>query len=130
MFFGFLLKLLGGGLIQSMIKARQDQLASANETLRIKLQGELDQLNAETERRKLTVALQQSDNQFLLMRLGKGILMLTVGFYWAARIGARLWGIDDYSVIIKNLDAQEYQISMMVLTYWFVSSTVRQIVGR
>ena len=74
MLFGFLLKLLGGGVIQSMINARKDQLASTNETLRIKAGIELNQLNAEQERRKLAVALQQSENQFPLMRLGKAIL--------------------------------------------------------
>ena len=130
MLFGFLLKLLGGGVIQSMINARKDQLASTNETIRIKAGIELNQLNAEQERRKLSVALQQSDNQFPLMRMGKAILMLTVGLYWAARIGARLWGLDDFQVYIKALDADEFQVSMLVLSYWFVSSTVRQIVGR
>ena len=130
MFLGFLLKFLGGGIIQSMITARQNELASANATRKIQLQGEIAQLTAETERRKLTVDLQIAEDRYLILRLGKGLLMISVGAYWAARINARLFGIDDFNVMIKSLDAQEFQISMMVLTYWFVSSTVKQITGR
>ena len=130
MFFGFLLKFLGGGVIQSLITARNNELASANETRKIQIQAELDQLNAETERRKLTVDLQIAEDRYLILRIGKGLLMISVGAYWAARINARLFGIDDFNVVIKSLDAQEFQVSAMVLTYWFISSTVKQIVGR
>ena len=130
MFLGFLLKFLGGGIIQSMIAARQNELASANATRKIQLEGEIATLNAETDRRKLTVALQQSDNQFPLMRFGKGLLMVLVGLYWASRFGARLLGLDDFHVYVKPLDVEELQVSTLVISYWFISSTVRQIVGR
>lgn len=130
MLLGFLLKFLGGNIIQSMITARQTELASANETRRIVLQRELAELQGETDRRKIAATLQQSDNQFGFMRAGKGLLLLLVGMYWASRFAARLMGLDDFHVYIKPLDADEMQVSTMVLAYWFVSSTVRQIVGR
>ena len=113
-----------------MIAARQNELASANATRKIQLEGEIATLNAETDRRKLTVALQQSDNQFPLMRFGKGLLMVLVGLYWASRFGARLLGLDDFHVYVKPLDVEELQVSTLVISYWFISSTVRQIVGR
>lgn len=130
MIFSFLLKFLGGGIIQSLITARQNELASANATRRIQIQAELDQLNAETDRRKIAASLQQSEDQYTIMRFGKGVLMLLVGLYWAGRFAAKLFGFDDFGVYIKPLDVEEIQVSTMILAYWFVSSTVRQIVGR
>ena len=126
MFFGFLLKFLGGGIIQSMITARQNELASANATRKIVLQGEIAKLQGETEHRKIAADLQASDNRYLIMRAGKGLLMLLVGLYWAARFAARLLGLDDFHVVIKDLDFEEFKISMIVLTYWFVS----EVIGR
>ena len=126
----FVLKLLGGGIIQSMITARQNELASANATRKIVLEGEIAMLNAETERRKIAASLQQSDNQYLIMRLGKGLLMLAVGLYWSARIYAKLFGLDDFHVFIKGLDDQEYTISLIVINYWFASEFVKATLGR
>lgn len=126
MFFGFLLKFLGGGVIQSLINARQVAMQSANETLRIKLQGEIALLNAELDMRKANVDLQKSNNQYLLLRLGMGMLTLGVGAYWASRFWARLLGLDDFHVFIKPLDADEVTVSMMVLIFWFGG----RIVGR
>ena len=124
MFLGFLLKFLGGGIIQSMITARQNEMASANATRKIVLQGEIAKLQDETERRKIAADLQASDNRYFIMRFGKGLLMLSVGLYWAARFDARLLGLDDFHVVVKDLDPEEFKISMMVLTYWFVSEAI------
>ena len=130
MFLGFLLKFLGGGVIQSLITARQNELASANATRKIQLQGEIATLQAEQDRRKLQVELQIAEDRYWLLRVGKGSLMALVGFYWSARIGARLFGLDDFHVVVKSLDSEEMVISQMVLAYWFISSTVKQVVGR
>lgn len=130
MFLGFLLKFLGGGVIQSLITARQNELASANETRRIVLQQELAILNAEVERRKTAAQLQQAEQQWRLLRAGKGLLMLSVGLYWAARFTARLLGLDDFNVMIKPLDGNEFQVSSMVLGYWFVTDGLGKMLGR
>lgn len=113
-----------------MITARQTELASANETRRIQLQGELATLTAESERRKVSAALQQSDNQYPIMRLGKGLLMLAVGLYWSARIYAKLFGLDDFHVYVKALDEQEYMMSLVVINYWFAGEFVKRTIGR
>ena len=102
-----------------MITARQNELASANETRRIQLQGELATLNAELDQRKINADLQKSNNQYFILRIGLGILLSGVGFYWGARFWARTLGLDDFHVAIKQLDADEIAVSKLVLLFWF-----------
>ena len=128
MFFGFLLKFLGGGVIQSIIAARQTELSSANETRRIQVQADLNNLNFELQRRQAQRDLQLKEMEHPVLRFGKGILMIAVGTYWAGRFGAKLFGLSDFHVFIQDLSPPEETVSTIVLGYLFLGEKVNQFI--
>jgi hypothetical protein len=54
---------------------------------------------------------------------------MAVAIYWSTRFGARILGLDDFNVFVKELDAPEQNVSYMVLSYLFLDKTIRTIKG-
>ena len=128
MFFGFLLKFLGGGVIQSIIAARQTELSSANETRRIQVQADLNNLNFEMQRRQAQRDLQLKELEHPLLWFGKAILIISVCSYWSVRFWSVTLGLKDYNVAIAELPADLFNVSTIVLGYLFLGEKVNQFI--
>ena len=126
--FPFLLKFLGEGTIGKIIDAKKDLAQSANQARKNELDAETKRYEFELQRRQAQRDLQLKEMEHPYMWWGKFILVLIVCCYWAARFGARLLGLDDFHIYVKELDASEETVSMMVLGYLFLGEKINQFI--
>jgi hypothetical protein len=130
---GFILKFLGGGIIQSALNHRKDMAEVAakagNDKERLKNEAAAKELDSEIRRREAVKELQIKEAEHPYLWWGKFLLIMAVSLYWAARFCARILGLDDFNVFVKELDAPEEYVSYLVLSYLFLDKTIRTIKG-
>ncbi len=128
--FPFLKSFLGEGVIQSYLKAKNEQLASANELEKSKLQADVNMASYELERRQAQRDLQIAELPYQSMRWPKSLLMFSVAIYWFGRFMIEVLGLGDFGVVIHPLSPDMDVVSKMILAYLFLDGTIKRVVGK
>ena len=117
---GFILKLLGSGIIEKVLDHKRKAMDTATEREKIKLQGEIAVLEAERERKARIAELQALEYQHGWLWFPKFLIMLSVAVYICARFSVLTWGLDDFGVAVKPLDPWLEYVAGGVIAYLFL----------
>ena len=119
---GFILKLLGSGIIEKVLDHKRKLLDTATEQQRIKLQGEIAVLEAEKSRKARIAELQALEYQRWETRLVKMMLGFPVAVYVSASfIVAALNLTGDFNIVVPDLNAWQQAYALGVSGYYFLS---------
>lgn len=116
---GFLLKFIGSGTLETVLSHQRAKLDSDNERERIDAGREVKRLENEQDRRKRIAELQALEYQHGWLWFPKFLIMLSVAVYIYARFSVLTWGLDDFGVAVKPLDAWLEYVAGGVVAYLF-----------
>lgn len=116
---GFLLKFIGSGTLETVLSHQRAKLDSDNERERIDAGREVKRLENEQDRRKRIAELQALEYQHGWLWFPKFLIMLSVAVYICARFSVLTWGLDDFGVAVKPLDAWLEYVAGGVVAYLF-----------
>lgn len=117
----FLLKFLGSGVIESVLKHKQTLAMSKTVSEQIKADIEIKALENELERRRLIAELQVHEYQHWALWVPKMLIGIAVALYIVARFSVKTWGLDDYNIAVAALDMWEQGVVAIVVGYYFLA---------
>lgn len=128
--FQFIPSLLGGNLVEKVLASKREQLASANEAEKIRLDADIRFWEQENVRRKTISELQAKEYEHPLLWWPKFLVMMAVAFYWFAVFMHVTLGLSDFGIVIGNLTPMQEGVSSMVLAYMFLDGSVKRIMRK
>lgn len=128
--FPFVKSLLGDGLVEQLLQHKRALAASANESERVKIEGDIKAIEHETARRAMVRDLQLKEYEHPLLWWPKFLIMLSVALYVLGRFTVKTWGLGDYGIAVADLDAWEASVASVIMGYMFLGGEVRRLFGK
>jgi hypothetical protein len=124
--FPFIKGMLGDGLVEKVLAHKREQLASANELEKAKLNADIKMGEYELERRRAIRDLQIKEYEHPFMWWPKFLIMMAVAFYWFSVFAHVTLGLADFGIVIAELTPMQEAVSTTILAYMFLDGPIKR----
>jgi hypothetical protein len=128
--FPFVKGFLGEGLVQKYLQHKEVLAASANEMAKAGIDADIRMANFELQRRQAQRDLQLKEMEHPFLWWPKMLIMMAVALYVFARFSIKIFGLDDFHIVVKELDPWEMGIVYPVMAYLFLGNELKRYLGK
>lgn len=126
----FLPNILGGNLVEKWLGHKREQLASANEREKVRIEADIKVLEAQRDRIAKIAELQVKEYEHWALWWPKFLIMISVALYWFAVFMHSTLGLKDFGIVIPELTPMQEAVSTAVLGYMFLANKIERLFSK
>ena len=128
--FPFVKGLLGDGIVEKLLNHKRDLETNATGLAKANIEADVKTLELELQRRVQIKELQIKEYEHPLLWWPKFLVMFSFALYVTARLAVLTFGLDDFGVAVKPLDAWLEYLAGGVFGYMFLGGELKRIVTK